>query len=84
MKILLLAIFCYCLVAYICGFKLFLDILHDIKDSKSEYYIEGRPIFLAGLVTIIIYILFPILWPIFGIICLFEKDGYVRGKINGD
>lgn len=74
MKILLLLFVAYCIISYICGFKLFLDVLRDVKDSKSEFYVESRPVFLAGLVTIIIYVLFPIMWPIFGIMCLFDKD----------
>ena len=84
MKLLMFLLFCYCLIAYVCGFKLFLEVLHDVKDSKSEFYVESRPVFLAGAVTVLIYILFPILWPIFGIMCLFDKDDYLRGKTNGN
>lgn len=74
MKLLILLFVAYCIISYICGFKLFLDVLHDVQDEKSEYYVESRPVFLAGGITIIIYILFPIIWPIMGIMCLFDKE----------
>lgn len=74
MKLLILLFVAYCIISYICGFKLFLDVLRDVQDEKSEYYVESRPVFLAGGVTIIIYILFPIIWPIIGIMCLFDKE----------
>lgn len=74
MIILLTCIVIYSSFAYGYGLATIIDCFSDMKNEKSKYYKKDRPIFFAGLVLILIWLLFPLAWPILGYLGWLDKE----------
>lgn len=63
-KVILFVLLVYCVFAWGYGFALFLDVFSEIKQEKSEFRQQGKPVFLVPPILFILWIVFPLLWPV--------------------
>ncbi len=62
-KILLFILLVYLAFAWGYGFTLFLNIFNEIREDSSELRKQGKPVYMAIPVMIVLWIGFPLLWP---------------------
>lgn len=74
MKTLLVILLMYCAFAYGYGLSFLIECFKESLDKDSEWYKEDRPVFMAGVVFIFIWLLFPIMWPILSTFTIFSKE----------
>ena len=72
MKILLALLVAYCVFAYGYGLAMLVDVFKEALDETSDYYRPNRPVFLAGTLFILIWVAFPIAWPLLGLAVIFD------------
>ena len=70
-KVVLFVLLVYCIFAWGYGLSLMIDIFNEIKEEKLKYIEEGKPIFLVPPILFLLWIVFPLLWPVCEI---FVKD----------
>lgn len=76
MSIFITILLLYCAFAYGYGLSFLGECFRESLDESSEYYRADRPVFLAGTVFVLLWLLFPIVWPLFQIVAWFDKTEY--------
>lgn len=63
-KILLFILLIYLAFAWGYGFILFLNIFNEIREDSIEFRKQGKTVYMAIPVMIVLWIIFPLLWPV--------------------
>lgn len=67
-KVLLFLLLIYCVFTWGYGASLFLDIVGEIKNNREQFEFEGKSVYMAIPVMFILWIFFPIIWPLVNIV----------------
>ena len=62
-KVILFVLLVYLAFAWGYGFTLFLSIFNEIREDSIEFRKQGKPVYMAIPVMIVLWIVFPLLWP---------------------